>query len=180
MSEKNEDLTLPSAVIMRLLKDTIPDGINISREARASFARAAAIFALYITACSTHVQATTQRKTITASDVFAALSDMLLDDMIEPLKEALEAYHADKGKKAAAAAAASPSKANTTGRGRKKKSVIDSMRDDSIDAAINDAIGELHETEQTVESSICDTNMTVVETTDINMTDVNTVEISTE
>ncbi|XP_015927073.1 DNA polymerase epsilon subunit 3 [Parasteatoda tepidariorum] len=98
MSEK-EELALPSAVITRLLKDAIPDGINISKEARAAVSRAAAIFVLYTTACASHAQAASQRKTLTIDDVYAALEDMLFEDMIDPIKESLQAYHAQKSKK---------------------------------------------------------------------------------
>ncbi|GFT27258.1 DNA polymerase epsilon subunit 3 [Nephila pilipes] len=120
MSDKIEELSLPSAVITRILKDAIPDGINISKEARSAVARAASIFVLYTTACSSQVQATSQRKTLTIADVYSALEDMLFQDMIDPIKECLEAYHADKSKKENASL--SPSKSNTVAKPKRKRS----------------------------------------------------------
>ncbi|CAL1263763.1 unnamed protein product [Larinioides sclopetarius] len=120
MCDKIEELSLPSTVIMRILKDAVPDGINISKEARSAVARAASVFVLYTTACSSQVQATSQRKTLTLPDVFAALEDMMFEDMIEPIKECLEAFHADKNKKDAAAT--SPSKSSTTPKPKRKRS----------------------------------------------------------
>ncbi|GFW92721.1 DNA polymerase epsilon subunit 3 [Trichonephila clavipes] len=90
MTDKIEELALPSAVISRILKDAIPEGINISKEARTAVARAASVFVLYATACSSQVQATSQRKTLTVTDVYSALEDMLFEDMIDPIKECLE------------------------------------------------------------------------------------------
>ncbi|GBL86957.1 DNA polymerase epsilon subunit 3 [Araneus ventricosus] len=122
MSDKIEELSLPSTVIMRILKDAVPDGINISKEARSAVARAASVFVLYTTACSSQVQATSQRKTLTLPDVFAALEDMMFEDMIEPIKECLEAFHADKNKKDAAAT--SPSKSIPKPKRKRSQSVI--------------------------------------------------------
>ncbi|KAF8764605.1 DNA polymerase epsilon subunit 3 like protein [Argiope bruennichi] len=120
MSDKIEELSLPSTVIMRILKDAVPDGINISKEARSAVARAASVFVLYTTACASQVLAASQRKTLTLPDVFAALEDMMFEDMIEPIKECLEAFHADKNKKDATAT--SPSKSNSTPKPKRKRS----------------------------------------------------------
>ncbi|KFM76350.1 DNA polymerase epsilon subunit 3, partial [Stegodyphus mimosarum] len=120
MTEKVDELALPSAVIMRILKDAIPDGINVSREARAAVARAAAIFVLYTTASASQVQATSQRKTLSATDVFLALEDMLFEDMIDPIKESLNAYHAEKGKKDSSST--SPTKSSSFPKAKKRRS----------------------------------------------------------
>lgn len=44
MVEKLQDLNLPNAVVTRLIKDNLPDGINIGKEARSAIARSASIF----------------------------------------------------------------------------------------------------------------------------------------
>lgn len=47
MVEKIQDLVLPNTVVTRLIKEALPDGINIGKEARAAISRAAAIFSMY-------------------------------------------------------------------------------------------------------------------------------------
>ncbi|GFY40712.1 DNA polymerase epsilon subunit 3 [Trichonephila inaurata madagascariensis] len=69
---------------------------------------------------SSQVQATSQRKTLTVTDVYSALEDMLFEDMIDPIKECLEAFHADKNKKDNASL--SPSKSNATPKPKRKRS----------------------------------------------------------
>lgn len=44
MVDKIQDLNLPNTVVTRLIKEALPDGINIGKEARAAISRAAAIF----------------------------------------------------------------------------------------------------------------------------------------
>lgn len=44
MVDKIQDLNLPNAVVARLIKEALPDGINVGKEARSAIARAASIF----------------------------------------------------------------------------------------------------------------------------------------
>lgn len=44
MVDKIQDLNLPTTVVTRLIKEALPDGINIGKEARSAIARAASIF----------------------------------------------------------------------------------------------------------------------------------------
>ncbi|GIY49797.1 DNA polymerase epsilon subunit 3 [Caerostris darwini] len=90
---------VPSESISSLFTNPIPEGINVSKEARSAITRAASVFILYTTACASQVQAASLRKTLAIQDVYTALEDMLFEDMIDPIKESLEAFHADKGKK---------------------------------------------------------------------------------
>lgn len=48
MVDKIQDLNLPATVVSRLIKEALPDGINIGKEARSAIARAASIFSKYI------------------------------------------------------------------------------------------------------------------------------------
>lgn len=47
MVDKIQDLNLPATVVTRLIKEALPEGINIGKEARAAIARAASIFSTY-------------------------------------------------------------------------------------------------------------------------------------
>lgn len=52
MAERPEDFNLPVSVVARLLKESLPEGVSVSKEARAALAKAAAIFVLYTTSLS--------------------------------------------------------------------------------------------------------------------------------
>ncbi|XP_053328450.1 DNA polymerase epsilon subunit 3 [Spea bombifrons] len=102
MAERPEDLNLPNAVITRIIKEALPDGVNISKEARSAISRAASVFVLYATSCANNFAMKGKRKTLNASDVLAAMEEMEFNRFVDPLKESLEAYRRDqKGKKEA-------------------------------------------------------------------------------
>ncbi|XP_028919138.1 DNA polymerase epsilon subunit 3 [Ornithorhynchus anatinus] len=102
MAEKPEDLNLPNAVITRIIKEALPDGVNISKEARSAISRAASVFVLYATSCANNFAMKGKRKTLNAGDVLSAMEEMEFQRFMSPLKEALEAYRREqKGKKEA-------------------------------------------------------------------------------
>ncbi|XP_005075173.1 DNA polymerase epsilon subunit 3 [Mesocricetus auratus] len=102
MAERPEDLNLPNAVITRIIKEALPDGVSISKEARSAISRAASVFVLYATSCANNFAMKGKRKTLNASDVLSAMEEMEFQRFVTPLKEALEAYRREqKGKKEA-------------------------------------------------------------------------------
>ncbi|XP_063287847.1 DNA polymerase epsilon subunit 3 [Pelobates fuscus] len=102
MAERPEDLNLPNAVITRIIKEALPDGVNVSKEARSAISRAASVFVLYATSCANNFAMKGKRKTLNATDVLAAMEEMEFERFLTPLKESLEAYRRDqKGKKEA-------------------------------------------------------------------------------
>ncbi|XP_006890786.1 PREDICTED: DNA polymerase epsilon subunit 3 [Elephantulus edwardii] len=90
MAERPEDLNLPNAVITRIIKEALPDGVNISKEARSAISRAASVFVLYATSCANNFAMKGKRKTLNATDVLSAMEEMEFQRFITPLKEALE------------------------------------------------------------------------------------------
>ncbi|XP_060079076.1 DNA polymerase epsilon subunit 3-like [Ylistrum balloti] len=103
MAERPEDLNLPNAVVTRIIKDAIPDGVNVSKEARLAISKAASVFVLYATSCSNNFALKGKRKTITAQDVMSAMDDMEFEHFVEPLQHCLESYRlGQKNKKEAA------------------------------------------------------------------------------
>ncbi|XP_075041564.1 DNA polymerase epsilon subunit 3 [Mixophyes fleayi] len=102
MAERPEDLNLPNAVITRIIKEALPEGVNISKEARSAISRAASVFVLYATSCANNFAMKGKRKTLNVNDVLAAVEEMEFQRFLTPLKESLEAYRRDqKGKKEA-------------------------------------------------------------------------------
>lgn len=100
MAERPEDLNLPNAVITRIIKEALPDGVNVSKEARRAISQAASVFVLYATSCANNFAMKAKRKTLSAGDVLAAMEEMEFERFMEPLREALEVYkRGQKGKK---------------------------------------------------------------------------------
>lgn len=92
MVERIQDLNLPNAVIGRLIKDALPDGINASKEFRTAVGRAASVFVIYLSSAATEEAKKANMKTIGPNHVFAALESVEFESFVEPLKEALEVY----------------------------------------------------------------------------------------
>ena len=49
MAERLEDLNLPNAVVTRIIKEALPEGVTIAKDARTAVAKASSIFILYLT-----------------------------------------------------------------------------------------------------------------------------------
>ncbi|XP_015125919.1 DNA polymerase epsilon subunit 3 [Diachasma alloeum] len=92
MAEKLEDLNLPNAVVTRIIKEALPDGVTVGKEARVAVAKAASIFILYLTTAANTIAKKGNRKTISGPDVLQAMEDIEFDRFIEPLREALENF----------------------------------------------------------------------------------------
>ncbi|XP_051547115.1 DNA polymerase epsilon subunit 3-like [Myxocyprinus asiaticus] len=102
MAERPEDLNLPNAVITRIMKEALPDGVNVSKEARRAISQAASVFVLYATSCANNFAMKSKRKTLSAGDVMTAMEEMEFERFLQPLQEALEAYKkGQKGKQQA-------------------------------------------------------------------------------
>lgn len=96
MAERPEDLNLPNAVVTRIIKEAIPDGVSVSKEARLAISKAASVFVLYATSCSNNFALKNKRKTINAQDVLSAMEDMEFEQFIEPLQQCQEAFRLEK------------------------------------------------------------------------------------
>lgn len=92
MAEKLEDLNLPMTVVTRIVKEVLPDGVAISKEARTGLAKAASVFVLYVTSAATNIVKNKNKKSLTGQDVLEAMKDIEFDRFIEPLTEAFEQY----------------------------------------------------------------------------------------
>ncbi|XP_013420326.1 DNA polymerase epsilon subunit 3-like [Lingula anatina] len=103
MAERPEDLNLPNAVVTRIIKDALPEGVNISKDARLAISKAASVFVLYTTSCANNFAMKAKRKTLTGQDVISAMSDMEFERFTESLQQSLEAFRKEqKNKKDAA------------------------------------------------------------------------------
>jgi len=101
MAERPEDLNLPNAVITRIIKEALPDGVNISKEARTAISKAASVFVLYATSSANNFAMKAKRKTLTGQDVLSAMQEMDFEKFVEPLTECLEAFKKEQRDKKA-------------------------------------------------------------------------------
>jgi len=92
MSEKPEDLSLPLAVISRIINEAIPPNTVVSTEARKVLCKTASVFILYLTANAGAMSAKHNRKTMNANDVLEAIQDMDFPQFLEPLRRSLQHY----------------------------------------------------------------------------------------
>lgn len=92
MAERPEDLNLPRSVVSRIVKEVLPDGVNVSKESRAAISKAASVFVLYATSCANNFAMKSKRKTLSGQDVLSAMESMEFGKFVEPLKESLEQF----------------------------------------------------------------------------------------
>lgn len=92
MVEKIQDLNLPTAVVTRLIKDALPDGINIAKEARIAISKAASVFIIYLSSAAINEAKKSNHKTMTPQNIFDALEEIEFESFIEPLKVSLEVH----------------------------------------------------------------------------------------
>ncbi|XP_065192900.1 DNA polymerase epsilon subunit 3-like [Sycon ciliatum] len=104
MAEKPEDLNLPASVVTRIMKEAIPDGVAVSKEARQAISKAASVFVLYCTACANSHATKVKRKTLLGADVLAAMGDMEFEHFVPDLKDSLAAFRKDQQEKKETAA----------------------------------------------------------------------------
>ncbi|XP_033340251.1 DNA polymerase epsilon subunit 3 Chrac-14 [Megalopta genalis] len=100
MAERLEDLNLPNAVVTRIIKEALPEGVTIAKDARIAVAKASSIFILYLTSSANIIAKKGNRKMLSAQDVLQAMNDVEFDQFIDPLHESLENFRkAQKEKK---------------------------------------------------------------------------------
>ncbi|XP_044747938.1 DNA polymerase epsilon subunit 3 [Coccinella septempunctata] len=118
MAEKLEDLNLPNASVQKIIKEALPESINVGKDAKAALSRAASVFILYVTSEASKGAHKDGRKTLLGQDVLKAIEKLEFDEFMETLQEAQKSFM--DGRK---------------GKGPKKKNVTaeDSERIDEIE-----------------------------------------------
>ncbi|XP_022688732.1 DNA polymerase epsilon subunit 3-like [Varroa jacobsoni] len=129
MAERPEDFNLPVSVVARLLKESLPENVSVSKEARAALAKAASIFVLYSTSLSNNFANKSKRKMVSGQDVMAAMEDMELEAFKPQLEEALEAFRRDKSAKKDKKKAKDGTTKNSSGDGSVEAKLQDNNND---------------------------------------------------
>ena len=100
-----EEMSLPVAAIMRIIKAKLPDGVQIGKEAKTAFSKACSIFVMYVTTIANDLANESKRSTVTAADVLHALKELEFDDFLPMVENSLFAYRENDKAKALEAAA---------------------------------------------------------------------------
>lgn len=102
MSEADQ-AQLPAALVKRIVKTKLSetDGkdYQVNKDALLAFNEAGRLFIHYLTATANDICKDGKRQTISADDVLTALADLELPELVEPLKEALEAFKSETKEK---------------------------------------------------------------------------------
>ncbi|EOD23620.1 hypothetical protein EMIHUDRAFT_254911, partial [Emiliania huxleyi CCMP1516] len=67
------NMALPNAVVQRLIKSKLPDGVMLHKDARAAFNKSTSIFILMLTTIASDISREAKRSTVTGQDVLNAL-----------------------------------------------------------------------------------------------------------
>eukprot|EP01132_Coremiostelium_polycephalum_P010929 gene10929-13386_t len=86
MSESSE---LPSAIVNRIIKASLPDNVLIAKESKLALTKAAKVWIHYLTASSNDFCQSAQRTKILGKDVTQSLEELDFPQFIKPLDDFL-------------------------------------------------------------------------------------------
>ena len=89
----------PAACVARIIKQVLPENVQVTKDARAAFTRAAGIFIFYLTHCANEFSRENKRSTIYTVDILSALKELDFGEFEQPVKEFLEQYRAEMASK---------------------------------------------------------------------------------
>uniref|UniRef100_A0A183CBD9 DNA polymerase epsilon subunit 3 n=1 Tax=Globodera pallida TaxID=36090 RepID=A0A183CBD9_GLOPA len=81
---------------LRIIKEALPEGVTVSKEAKNAIARSAAIFILHATSLANDNAQSKKRKNLTADDILYAIHQLECDELEKPVKEALALFSQKK------------------------------------------------------------------------------------
>lgn len=92
MVERIQDLNLPNSNITKIIKDSLPDDINMDKEARIAIARATSVFIMYLSSNAAAAAHRHNHKTFSAQDVMNAISEMEFANFMGPMNALLQQH----------------------------------------------------------------------------------------
>jgi DNA polymerase epsilon subunit 3 len=84
-----EDFDVPKSHITKVLKNALPDGTSIQKDARLAFMKATTVFINYITATANDYVRQANLKTITPETIIKALETSDMESFVPRVREAL-------------------------------------------------------------------------------------------
>ncbi|ORZ03243.1 histone-fold-containing protein, partial [Syncephalastrum racemosum] len=82
-----EEFELPKANIARVLKQALPAGTALQKDAKTAVSKAATVFITYLSTVANDTAKGANHKTISAADVFKAMEVIEMEHLVPSLKE---------------------------------------------------------------------------------------------
>ncbi|RXK39769.1 hypothetical protein M231_02962 [Tremella mesenterica] len=143
------DFELPKTTLTKLAKGSIPDNVKMQQDVVLALLRGSTLFISYLSAAA-HDQALARSgKSITASDVIKAISEMDFgpaDDLIPILEHELAAYRANVQANKSAKKAVNPGPGGK--RGPRKSNAATDVEEEQGDEEEDDMVGDDAEEEE--------------------------------
>jgi histone H3/H4 len=89
-------LSLPSATVLRVAKENIPESVRVSKPAQEGLNRAACVFAMALGVIAGDIAREHKKATLAPNHVLRALEELRFGSFVPPLKESLNALKAVK------------------------------------------------------------------------------------
>ncbi|EPX74184.1 DNA polymerase epsilon subunit Dpb4 [Schizosaccharomyces octosporus yFS286] len=89
-----DDLALPRSIVMRLIKQVLPQKSTAQKEAVKAITNSATLFASYLTSAAGEISSTRNRKIVMPQDVLSALQEIEYPEFTSQLEAHLRAYEA--------------------------------------------------------------------------------------
>lgn len=92
MAESLDDLNLPTAIIQRLIKESLPkedSKISVSKDVKLAVSKAASLFILHLTTEALSIANDQKRKTLNGADVISGVMQCGFESFAIPLQEKL-------------------------------------------------------------------------------------------
>lgn len=80
MVENVSDFKMPEKIVNRLLKDALPDNIQVSKDAKNAACRSASIFILQLSIAAAEKAQMNKRRTLENQDIIKAITDLGLGE----------------------------------------------------------------------------------------------------
>lgn len=80
MAEKPSDFNLPEKTVTKLMRDSLPDNVSVSKDAKSAAARGASIFILQLVIAANEHAQKDLRDTFNCQDIIMAISDVGLGE----------------------------------------------------------------------------------------------------
>lgn len=92
MIESIQDLNLPNSNVAKIIKDSLPEDVNMDKEARTAIGRATSVFIMYLSSNAAAAAHRHNHKTFSAQDVMNAISEMEFKSFMGPMNASLQQH----------------------------------------------------------------------------------------
>jgi len=94
---KTPEYEPPQACVNRMIKSVLPSNVQITKDSRAAFARAAGIYIFYLTSCANDFSREKKRQTIFPADVLSSLKELDMGEYVDDVQAFLNDIKSKEG-----------------------------------------------------------------------------------